>query len=145
MAQPIRTSTAKQIIEALDARLDELRSIDLDEADTFTRRDVRARIDEAERTKGVVRSLLPYVESDAVTLAATSRGEVIGIIEAERQLDFGTPSVDDPSDITLPFVRHTVAGVPASDEQFMRALEMYGAGATDAQVSAAVLSGRAHL
>ncbi len=131
MAQPIRTTAGKQLIESLDAMIEQVQRIDLDEESTFTRLSVRTRIEALKDARDVVYRSLSLVESDAVTLAATSRGEVIGIIEAERLLEFGTPSVDDPSDITLPFVRDLVRGI-VRDHVFE-------------QGKADVLSGRAHL
>lgn len=87
--QPIRTHSSKQIIEALDERL----------ATALAQTDVTAAA-AIETCIGIVRSLLPYVESDAVQRVLPG----IGLIAAEKRLDAGYAPVDDPSDPSLPFV-----------------------------------------
>jgi len=124
MATPVRTHTGKQLLEALDtevaalaARRTELRGRDMDEESTFVREAVRrqlatveTQIDIWERARGTVRSLVPFIESDAVQRAMPG----IGLTEAEFLL--GDPAVsdkvDEPADPTLPFVLE-MTGAPA--------------------------------
>ena len=86
--QPIRTHSSKQIIEALDEQL----------AGALARTDTVAAA-AIEVSIGIVRSLLPYVESDAVQRVLPG----IGLIAAEKRLDAGFAPVDDPSDPSIPW------------------------------------------
>lgn len=132
MSQPIRTTSGKQIIEALDAqvenaqaRLAELRSRNLDECDTFTRQGVALRIakldagiESMQLAQGIVRGLLPYVETDAVQRAqpGISLGEAEFLLGDPEQMYDPCPRHpledrmhDCPDDPTLPFVMVPVA------------------------------------
>lgn len=119
MSHPIRTTSGKQIVEALDAqvtnaeaKLADLRAINLDEATTWTRQGVRGAIARLEAgiesmliAAATVRQLLPYVEVDAVQRAMPG----VSLGEAEFLLGDPEPEPpDDPADPTLPWVGMSV-------------------------------------
>lgn len=72
--------SAESLMAAVSALRHQLRSIDLDEATTFTRVDVRARIDTFDKVLRLLGEYLPDVEVEAVMALGYTRIEATSLI-----------------------------------------------------------------